>query len=247
MEPQGVAAARRRQAREIQQKTPGTCRAHHPAHALDHGQAQDQAIRFAKKVPDVVPVLDGGAGPAAMGEPVGVPRLAAAVAGYSNLIFNRRGGSPSVPAERGRLWQTDCALLCPAAGGLHKDAAIRPDVPDGQAVMRTALQTGKGIDEIFGRTGEAQRQRDLGLQVRDGLLDGQARAVITGARQRGAQRAFERAELRRDKAFERRVLTRHLPPDGPSVVHGADVGSEGIFSRGGTAVLMNLMCEVELV
>jgi hypothetical protein len=70
--------------------------------------------------------------------------------------------------------------------------------------------------------------------------------MITGARQRLAQRAFEGAELARDKAFERRVLTRHLPPDGPSVVHGADVGSIGIFSRGGTVVLINLMCEVEL-
>lgn len=111
-----------------------------------------------------------------MGEPVGVAGLAtaaaglAALAGYSNLIFVEGAPSPLLPASA--LRQTDCALLCPAAGRLPHEAAVRPDVPDGQAVTCAALQTSKGIEKLFGRTGQAQRQRDFGLEIRDGLVGG---------------------------------------------------------------------------
>jgi hypothetical protein len=128
------------------------------------------------QIPDIVPVFRGRAGPAAMGKAVGVAGLAAAaaglaaLAGYSNLIFVEGGPSPLLPARA--LRQTDGALLCPAARGLLDDAAVRPDVPDDQALMRAALQTSKGIDQLGRRTGKPQGESDLGLEIRDGLVGG---------------------------------------------------------------------------
>ena len=220
----------------------------HPSHALDYRQAHDQAVGSVNQAAGFGAMGFRRTGPAAVAEAIRVPRLAApgrVAVQYSNLIFCEGPPSPldlAVPRARREPGQRDRALLHPGAGALLEDAAVRPDMRDGQRVT-DGLETGERRRQLRGRAHEANGQSRFCMSDR-------ARRVVfqagMRARNRAAQRLIQGAELRIYEAFQRRVLmrdarTRYLPPVCTSAVHCMDVGSENAWSRCARARARNLM------
>jgi len=201
-------------------------------HALDHRQAHDQAVGRTNQRPDVGAMGLRREGPAAMAEAVGVSGLAAARS-YSNLFF-QSPPSPLFLAARREPGQSNRALLHPGAGAFLEDAAVRPDMRDGQRVT-DGLEAGKREREPGGGAQEANSQTHLRTRI------------DAGARRRAVQRLTQGAELRIDKAFQRRILMRALPPVCTTAVHPLNVGSGCAHSRGGQAEQCDLMGDRELL
>jgi len=92
--------------------------------------------------------------------------------------------------------------------------------------VTNGLEAGKREREHGGGAQEANGQTHLRMLARG--IDAGA-----GVHPRAVQRLSQGAELRIDKAFQRRVIRRTLPPDCASAVHHMDVGSGSAHSRDG--------------